>query len=155
MKSVSGIILCVCIVLLCSAVTAEQQLNPQIKSILYPGWGQLSNGHTLKGAVFMSLETAALGLATYHSVRGQRFYRKYHDTGDSFEADMFRRETTRHDKRRNLYIGIGLLVWAVNIWDMYYVSKPAFDTPVSSGRTAFSVQFGGEGQVQLTCSVFL
>lgn len=129
--------------------------SPEVKSILYPGWGQIETGSKLKGLAFSSAETALLGLVVYHSIKGHDYYHDYLKTNDPQKAQDFRRQTTRHDKKRNLYMGLGAIVWAVNIWDIYYFSNKNQDNACVIRHSKINFHILEEGSFQLTCCFFL
>ncbi len=96
------------------------QLNRKLKSVLYPGWGQLSRGERFKGVAFATAETACIGLAYYYNHAGNRDYSSYKAADTTEKVIHFRRRVERFDRNRNICIAVGALIWIVNIFDMYY-----------------------------------
>lgn len=88
------------------------------KSLLFPGWGQLSEGKTVKGIAFMAIELFCIGSAVYHNSRGNRYYRDY-KSADTIDSTIYLRERTEHhDRSRNLSILAGAGIWILNLIDM-------------------------------------
>ncbi len=129
------------------ATAASIATSPQIKSILFPGWGQLYTGHRLKGTVFMTGEALLMGLAIHYGVRGSRFYDKYKSTTDPEAARRFRRKTISFDKKRNIAVACALGIWTINILDIYFAGSNKQSQPkIHAGPVSIrSLRFGYDG----------
>lgn len=92
-------------------------------SLLFPGLGQLREKQILKAALFASAEAACLVLVALHAHRGQAAYRNYREAGSVEAAVLWRRETERHDRRRNAAIAAAAGVWALNLADILRTVK--------------------------------
>ncbi len=110
-------------------------LTSQTKSVLFPGWGQISEGHTLKGLTFMTCELVSIGLAIHYGMEGSDYYDRYRRTDDPNDAERFRNLTVLNDKRRNAAVLCGIAVWGLNLLDINLGKpKPASFSVQSTGR---------------------
>ena len=66
----------------------------------------------------MLSEAACLSSAIVYAVKGSRSYSNYRKADNSPDAIYFRQLTERYDKRRNLSLALGAIVWAINLLDM-------------------------------------
>jgi hypothetical protein len=124
-----------------------EQLSPEHKSILLPGWGQLATGHTLRGISYLSCEAISAGLALYFGISGSQYYDKYRKTSDPREATRFRQKTISCDKRRNAAIIAGLAVWSINLLDIYTQSpgNPLLKPETTVRMKALGLSCDGSG----------
>ncbi|MHB8054320.1 MAG: hypothetical protein ACYDH3_03640 [Candidatus Aminicenantales bacterium] len=95
------------------------RFGPLEKSLLFPGWGQISEHRVLKGAAFAAAELALLAGAIHYNGRGNSAYDVYRSAGDAASAVHFRRLVERNDGRRNACLLAAAAVWAVNLLDIH------------------------------------
>jgi len=97
-----------------------------VGSLLFPGLGQLREKQYAKAALLASAEAACLALAVIHARRGDAAYRRYGAAGSLADAVRWRRETERHDRRRNVTIAAAAGVWALNMADILVTTKKRY-----------------------------
>lgn len=118
----------------CAPLRAEEEKpaqDPRLRkalaaSLLFPGLGQLREKQVLKAALFASAEAACLALVALHAHRGQAAYHRYGEAGSVEAAVLWRRETERHDRRRNAAIAAAAGVWALNLADILRTVKKRY-----------------------------
>lgn len=116
------------------ALRGEEEKPPQdprlrralVGSLLFPGLGQLREKLYAKAALLASAEAACLALAVIHARRGDAAYRRYGTAGSREDALSWRRETERHDRRRNVAIAAAAGVWALNMADILLTVKKRY-----------------------------
>lgn len=101
--------------------STERRFGPLEKSLLLPGWGQISEHRILKGAAFIAAELACLAGAVYHNRRGNSNYDLYKSATDVASATRYRDLVERHDGRRNACLLAAAAVWAANLLDIYLI----------------------------------
>lgn len=94
-----------------------------VRSLLFPGLGQLHEKQVLKGVLFASAEVACLALAVVHAGRGNDAYWSYRQAATAGEATRWRAETERCDRRRNRAILAAAGVWVLNMADILVFAK--------------------------------
>ncbi len=103
---------------------AVPKFGPLEKSLLVPGWGQISEGRVVKGAALLAAELACLAGALYQNrPRQHEAYDLYQAATDSESASRYRGLVERHDGRRNAFLLAGAAVWAVNLLDIFAIVK--------------------------------
>ncbi|MCX6566452.1 MAG: hypothetical protein NTW38_08550 [Candidatus Aminicenantes bacterium] len=100
---------------------AERGFGPLEKSLILPGWGQISEHRILKGAAFAAAELACLAGVVYHNRRGNSNYDLYKSANDAASASRYRDLVERHDGRRNACLLAAAAVWAANLLDIYLI----------------------------------
>ena len=98
-------------------------------SVLFPGLGQLNQGYTLKGVLFVGggLFFSAIGISDY--IRGNAAYNDYKNSTSISDANYHRELTEGRDKTvYTCQIGY-LCVWSINIIDMLIWSRESDDEP--------------------------
>ena len=105
-----------------------RKLGSLEKSLLFPGWGQISEKRYIRGLTFMFSEAACLSSAVVYAVKGSHSYDNYRDAANTPDAIHYRQLTERYDKRRNISLVAGAVVWAVNLLDMSLSRSKPKDT---------------------------
>ena len=100
--------------------SAKTQTNAMIRSLIFPGWGQVFNGAKTKGHILMAAETASiLGTVMLFSQASQK-YDDYANTGVI--------SGTSYDDYQSAYntamLGVGLCatIWIYGVVDAYFAS---------------------------------
>jgi hypothetical protein len=110
----------------------EPKLGPLQKSLLFPGWGQISEGRILKGTAFLAAELACLTGAVCENRLGNSNYDLYKGATDAESASRYRSLVERHDGRRNAFLLAGAAVWALNLLDIFGLVKKKSAGPGSA-----------------------
>jgi hypothetical protein len=106
-----------------AAAEPARALGPLEKSLLLPGWGQISEKRYLEGFIFLAAEAAALAGAMVNNHRANESYSLYRKAESLEEAVHFRGLTERYDKRRNILLLGAAAVWAANLLDITLIVK--------------------------------
>ena len=93
-------------------------LGPLEKSLLVPGWGQLSEKRYLEGILFLAATSAALTGMLLNNHLGNENYALYQKAETLDEAVRTRRLAESFDTRRNQFFLAAAAVWAVNLLDI-------------------------------------
>jgi len=93
------------------------------KSILIPGWGQLSEKHYLEGFIFLTLEAGAIAGIIINAKKANKYYKNYKEARTVPDAIKYRNLTEKYDIRRNKFILAAGAIWALNLLDMYLICK--------------------------------
>ena len=101
----------------------KKTFGPLEKSLLLPGWGQLSEKRLIEGIFFLAAEAACLYEIVANNHLGNENYARYKAAGTMDDAVSFRRLTEKYDKRRNQALLAGAAVWAANLLDIYLIVK--------------------------------
>ncbi len=96
------------------------------KSLLFPGLGQLYEKQYAKAALFGFAETACLALVVVYFTRGNDAYGNYRQAATAADAQAWRRETMRLDRRRNTAILAAAGVWALNLADILVFTRKKY-----------------------------
>jgi len=104
-----------------AAGTSTSGFGPLEKSLIIPGWGQLSEKRYGEGIAFLSAEIFCLTLAIVNNHRGNENYSLYQRAASSEEALRYRQLTEKYDTRRNEFLLAGAAVWALNLLDIYLI----------------------------------
>lgn len=102
---------------------SRKAFGPLERSLLLPGWGQMSEGRWLEGILFLGLEAACLLAAFHENHLGNEAYRLYQAAGTADEAIRYRADTESRDARRNRLFLAGAAVWALNLLDIHLIVK--------------------------------
>jgi hypothetical protein len=102
---------------------SERRFGPLEKSLLFPGWGQMSERRWLKGTAFAVAELACLAGALSQDKLGNKNYNLYRTASDSTAAIRYRSLVERYDGRRNAFLLAAAAVWAVNLVDIFFIVK--------------------------------
>jgi hypothetical protein len=120
-----------------TAAEPARTLGPLEKSLLLPGWGQLSEKRYLEGFLFLAAEAAAIAGALVNDHLGNESYARYREAESMAEAVRCRGLTERYDKRRNLLLLGAAAVWAANLLDITLIVKSK-----AGGEKAVSLRIG-------------
>ena len=104
-------------------IEPKQGLASLEKSLLIPGWGQISEKKYIEGALFLAADVFCLYEIFANDHSGNRNYGLYKKAETMDEAVRFRRLTEKFDTRRNQFILAAATVWAVNLLDIYLIVK--------------------------------
>jgi hypothetical protein len=114
---------------------AEKRFGPLEKSLLIPGWGQISEKRYLEGFAFLAAEVGCLYAIFRNNHLGNESYALYKAASSTEDAVRHRRATENYDRRRNAFFLAAAAVWAVNLVDIYLIVKSK-----SGGRRAVSLR---------------
>jgi len=112
-------------------------LGPLEKSLMVPGWGQLSEKKYLEGVLFLAMEAAALAGVLVNNHLGNENYALYQKAEALDEAVRSRRLTEKYDTRRNQLLLAAAAVWAANLVDIALIVKKK-----GTGKESFSLRIG-------------
>lgn len=93
-------------------------LTPEVRSLLLPGWGQLSRGESGRGAAFVTGFGLAALAALGFGLQASAAYDAYRAATTPEEAVRERRRTRRFDRFQNLSIGLAATVWLGSVVDL-------------------------------------
>ena len=93
------------------------------KSLIWPGWGQLSEKRYLEGIFFSAAEAFCVVEIIINNHKGNREYKLYKNADNVQDAVKYRRSTEKYDTRRNQFFLAAAGIWAVNLIDMYFIFK--------------------------------
>lgn len=99
----------------------EKRLGPLEKSLILPGWGQLSEKRYVEGFLFMAAEAFCLYEVFVNDHAGNRNYGLYKKAETMDDAVFYRQLTEKYDTRRNRFLLAAAAVWAVNLLDIYRI----------------------------------
>jgi hypothetical protein len=113
----------------------EERVEPSyrtvLRSLLYPGWGQLRNSKHLKAVVFFASETALLGMIYNESREATRAYDAHLAAPDRTEAAKLYEEYEEHFERRES------LIW----WTAGLVLFSLVDAYIDANLITFEEEF--------------
>lgn len=121
----------------CEARDARQVSSPRsslLMSTVLPGWGQLANGHPVKGAVCFAAGAGLLGRILIETRRADAALRHARQSTDDAEYERHYEEYSRHFDRRE-----DAIWWAVFFW--LYAMVDAY---VDAHLVGFDEEFKGE-----------
>jgi hypothetical protein len=101
----------------------RRTFGPLEKSLLLPGWGQLSQGRILEGIFFLGSSAFCLYEILLNNHRGNENYTLYQTATNLDDAVRYRALTERYDRRRNQFLLTGGAVWALNLLDIILIVK--------------------------------
>ena len=101
----------------------KRSFGPLEKSLLFPGWGQLSEKRYLEGAAFIVAELACLYGALSADHLGNENYALYRSAASMDEAARARALVEKYDTRRNGFLLAAAAVWALNLIDIFLIVK--------------------------------
>jgi len=116
---------------------AKRSFGPLEKSLLFPGWGQLSEKRYLEGAVFLAAELACLYGALAADHLGNENYALYRSAASMDETVRARALVEKYDTRRNRFLIAAAAVWALNLIDIFLIIKAK-----ETERPALSLRIG-------------
>lgn len=93
------------------------------KSLLIPGWGQLSEKRYIEGVIFFSAEVFSIYKIFSYNHKGNTYYSRYKQADNVADAVKFRELTEKYDKRRNIFMLVAASIWAINLIDIYVIVR--------------------------------
>jgi hypothetical protein len=124
-------------------------LGPLEKSLLIPGWGQLSEKRYVKGSLFLAAEIALLyGFAANNSL-GNENYGLYKKAETMDDAVRYRRLAEKYDTRRNRFLLAAAAVWGLNLLDISLIVN---NKDAGGPKASLRIEHGGLGQIRLAAS---
>jgi hypothetical protein len=93
------------------------------KSLLVPGWGQISEKRYVEGAIFLGGEIFCLAKIFSCNHKGNTYYDLYKAADNLEDTVKYRKLTEKYDASRNRYILAAFGVWAVNLADIYVIVR--------------------------------
>jgi hypothetical protein len=93
------------------------------KSLLIPGWGQLSEKRYSEGVLFLSVELFCIYKIFSYNHKGNDYYDLYKKADNVSDATEYRDLTEKYDTKRNRFILAAAGVWIVNLIDIYFIVK--------------------------------
>ncbi len=100
------------------ARNAAQVKKALVRSLIFPGLGQLGEKQVAKGMVFVSAELFCLIEVFLKNHRGDDAYGHYRSASNANDAVYYRRLTETYDRERNTYLLAAAGVWVLNLVDM-------------------------------------
>lgn len=98
----------------------KEKPNPAlIRSLVFPGWGQIYEKQYIKGFFYIAVEGFCLVQAILANYQGNQAYWNYRFASTAQEAVEFRSLTQKYDRKRNLYIFVSAGVWIISMADIY------------------------------------
>ncbi|MCP2519829.1 hypothetical protein NLD30_05200 [SCandidatus Aminicenantes bacterium Aminicenantia_JdfR_composite] len=101
----------------------KSKISSLEKSILIPGWGQLSEKHYVEGFIFLTLEAGAIAGIIINARKANEYYKYYKEAKTIPDAVKYRELTEKYDIKRNKFILAAGVIWALNLLDMYFIYK--------------------------------
>ena len=106
----------------------KETLNPKKnssiqKSLILPGWGQISEKRYIEGVLFLSIEIFCFYKIFSYNHKGNDYYDLYKKADNVSDATHYRDLTEKYDTRRNRFILAAAGVWIINLIDTYFIVK--------------------------------
>lgn len=92
-----------------------------IKSAFVPGWTHFSAGKYAKGQIILGLEVALFVSSFYYYDQAMNYYDKYKTSDYIGDLEDYYEKTKAPWRNSQLFFGLGLMVWAYNIYDTFLV----------------------------------
>lgn len=89
-----------------------------MKSMILPGWGQLSSRAYTKGSVLLGGELVVLGASLYFYDRSNHYYNKYLDATQVEAIDNYYNLSMRPRQYSILLLALGGVIWMYNVFDV-------------------------------------
>jgi hypothetical protein len=93
------------------------------KSLLLPGWGQLSEKKYLKGIFFLGAEIFCFTSILHNNQQGNKAYLSYKEASNIEDAVHYRSFAEKYDTRRNQFLAAAAAIWVLNLIDIYLIVK--------------------------------
>jgi hypothetical protein len=97
--------------------TSVRRKRLLVRSLLFPGLGQLGEKRYLSAALLAGGELFCLAAALRQNHRSNAAYWRYRQATDGTAAVLYRQETERHDRLRNRFLAAAAAIWALNLID--------------------------------------
>lgn len=127
-----------------SSAEENEKISSLEKSIIFPGWGQISEKRYLEGVVFATSELFCIAGIFKNLREGNKYYELYKKADNPEDAIKFRELTIKFDRRRNRFIAGAVLVWALNLIDMSIISKRKDILVLRFGEDFYEIGFRKE-----------
>jgi DNA-directed RNA polymerase subunit RPC12/RpoP len=106
-----------------SQTGSKREMSPEMKSalrsLLFPGLGQLNNGQETKAYIFMGVGAALLGTTIYMGISQNNLWKDYESSLTKSDYDAYKSRV----HTANIFIGITSAFWAYNVVDAYLGAK--------------------------------
>lgn len=141
-----------CLVVNLHALTAAEEQpessepdkqKPKTVSItmFIPGIHQLASGKYVKGTILLGSFLSCITGAVIHNNKGNEWYEKYINSTNVEEIILFRQQTEKSLKKRNLFM-VGILsVWALHIIDLKFFKSKKGGVKGEVGKNSFIIGF--------------
>jgi len=93
------------------------------KSLLIPGWGQITEKKYLEGILVLSAEVFCLYKVISYNHKSNDYYSLYKNADNVSNAIEYRELTEKYDTKRNRFILAAAGIWIVNLIDIYFIIK--------------------------------
>ena len=104
-------------------ISPESKFTSLQKSLLIPGWGQMSEKRYLEGILFLSVEVFCLYKVISYNHKSNDYYSLYKNADNVSDALEYRDLTENYDHKRNRFILAVAGVWIINLIDIYFIVK--------------------------------
>jgi len=102
-----------------------------LRSLLLPGWGQISTGQKTKGYIFMGVVAGSIGFLGYSHAAFFQAQSNYQDATDPATAMTAYDDYNKSNSMKNISYIVLAVAWAGNVADAYFLSPKG-----SPGRQA-------------------
>ncbi len=103
--------------------TPEKKFTSLQRSLLIPGWGQITEKRYIEGVLFLSAEIFCIYKIFSYNHKGNDHYDLYKKADNVSDATEYRDLTEKYDTRRNRFILVAASVWIINLIDIYIIVK--------------------------------
>ena len=104
-------------------ISPQKKFTSLQKSLLIPGWGQISEKRYLEGILFLSAEVFCLYKVISYNHKGNDYYNLYKNADNISNALEYRALTEKYDTKRNRLILAAAGIWIINLVDIYFIIK--------------------------------
>ncbi len=94
-------------------------ITPALKSLLFPGLGQLHNGQKNKGITFMIIGASLIGTTAYMAYSTMPWWDEHNKTRTDSSYDNY----VNRCYTANIFIGLTSAFWLYNVYDAYSTAK--------------------------------
>ena len=110
-------------------------------TMFIPGIHQLASGKFVKGTILLGSFLGCITGAVINNNKGNDWYDKYINSTNVEEIILFRQNTERSLKKRNLFM-VGILsVWALHILDLKFFKSKKGGVKGEVGKNSFNIGF--------------
>lgn len=103
--------------------SSRPRLTSLHKSLLIPGWGQISEKRYIEGLLFLTAEAFCFYNVFTYDRKGNYYYQKYKEAIIPSDVATYRELTEKFDVKRNKYLAAAVAIWAFNLVDIYIIIK--------------------------------
>jgi len=100
----------------------EMESNPIrrsiAKSMVLPGWGQISSRAYTKGTIILGSELIVLGASLYFFDRSNYYYDKYMNATQIDDIENYYSDAVKPRQYSILLLSLGGIIWIYNIFDV-------------------------------------